>query len=93
MSRNGGLPFAPETVLTCRLRWGLAGKETEVPTIQRIGATVGNFVVIGLVALAGAITGLAVIQLWAASSVPGNGIAHDILVAVGTAFNYSTKGL
>ena len=49
--------------------------------------------VIGLVALAGAITGLAIIQLWAASSVPGNGIMHDILIAVGTAFNYSTKGL
>ena len=72
---------------------GAGGNEKEAPTIPRIGATVGNFVVIGLVALAGAILGLSLLQLWAAGTLPGNGIAKDTLLAVGAAFNYSTKGL
>ena len=61
--------------------------------ITRIGATVGNFVVIGPVATIGIMLVLTFLQLWAAGILPGNGVAHDVLVPVGAAFNYATKGL
>jgi hypothetical protein len=49
--------------------------------------------VIGLVATIGALLVLTFFQLWAAGTLPGNGLARDILVPVGAAFNYATKGL
>ena len=61
--------------------------------INRIGFAIGNAVVIGLIASAGVLLVFTFFQLWAASTLPGNGMAHDVLVPVGAAFNYATKGL
>ena len=68
--------------------WRAPGRST-----IRIGATIGNFIVIGLVAATGALLAFALLQLWAGSNIVGSGLAHDILIPVGAAFNYSTKGL
>ena len=60
---------------------------------MRIGFNVGNFVVIGLAGLTGALIALALLQLWATSGIPGSGFSKSLLTAVGSAFNYAGKGL
>lgn len=54
---------------------------------MQIGATFGNFLVIGLVALTAVAVGLAFVELWANSSLPGNFIPQSLVSGYHYAFS------
>lgn len=53
---------------------------------MQIGATFGNFLVIGLIAITAVAAGLAAIELWANSSLPGASIPQSLVSGYHYAF-------
>lgn len=66
-----------------RSRAGPPDKEVRL----QIGATFGNFLVIGLIAITAVAAGLAAIELWANSSLPGASIPQSLVSGYHYAFN------